>query len=114
MKRSHRQLGPRLSDRLGSQHTYRLAHFHHLSTGQIASIAHAAQSSFRFTGKHRADEDFFDTRCLNGTRCIFTDFLIDTHQHLAGKGVDDFLESHTSYDPVAQGLNRFSTLYPKR
>src|SRR5690606_1939379 len=81
VERTHRELGTRLTDRLGRDDADGLADVHELARGQGAAVALGAGTDARLAGQHRADLDGLDAR---------GDHLVD--DHVAGvraRGGDD-------------------------
>ena len=98
---THRELGSRFADGLRRDHSRGLAQFDQPARRQVASVAHHANSAFRFAGQHRADFHPFDTGSLNRAGQLFGDFVVDVDDH-AAVVVLDLLERHAAHNAVAQ------------
>ena len=84
---SHRQLGARLTDRLGGDDPHRLAHAHRLAVGQVGAIAFGADADLALTVEGGADLHLGDSSVLDPLGVRLGHHLVAVHQHLAGSGV---------------------------
>src|SRR5262249_43394918 len=80
------------------------AEFDQASRGQVAAVAHDADTTLRFAGQHRADFHALDTCGLNGSCQVFGDFLVHI-DHDVAVVIFQFLKRHAADDAIAQRLD---------
>ena len=83
VERAQRELRARLADRLRGDDADRLAHVHHVHGGQVAAVAHAAETALRLAGEHRADLHRLDAGLLDVVCHVFVDQLTRLDQQRA-------------------------------
>ena len=72
---AQRELRARLADRLRGNDADGLTEVHDVHRGQVAAVAHAAETALRLTGEDGADLDHLDARLLDLRRLLFVDQL---------------------------------------
>ena len=111
VERAKRELRARLADRLGGNDTDRFAEIDHVHGGQISAVAHAAQSTLRLAGEHRANLDRLDTRLLDRARRVLVDQLASLDEQRATTRlvhlvrILDVLGRHVADDALRQRLD---------
>ena len=104
MEGTHRELRSRFADGLGSDDARSFAEFDQAARGQVAAVAHDADTALRFAGQHRTDLHPLDSGSLNRARQLFGDLLVDVDDDVAVV-VLDLLERHAADDAVAKRLD---------
>ena len=84
VERPHRELRSGLADRLGSDDNDRLADVDAVATGEISSVAEAADAAPRLTGEHAADHDLLDTCVFDLLHLELAELGVRRDEHLAG------------------------------
>ncbi len=108
---TERELRTRLADRLRRQNSHRLAQIHHLHGGQVAAVAHPAESTLRLAGEHRANPHGLDSRVLDRARSLLVDQFPGLHQQKAATRFVDLvrilhvLGGHRTHDALAERLD---------
>ena len=98
---THRELRARLADGLRCDDAGSLAQFDQAAGGQVAAVAHHADTALRFAGQHGTDLHPLDAGSLNRTRQVFGNFLVDIDDDVAVV-VLDLLERHAADNAVTQ------------
>src|SRR5207342_943351 len=75
VERTQRELRARLTDRLRRDDTDRFAEIDNRHGGQVATVAHAAETALRLTREDRADLDHLDARLFDLCCLLFVDQL---------------------------------------
>src|SRR5262249_43103679 len=101
---THGELSSRFADGLRRDDSGGFAEFDEAARGQVAAVAHDANTALRFAGQHRADFHALDTCGLNGDCQFFGDFLVDVHDNVAVV-VFEFFQRHAADDAVALRLD---------
>ncbi len=110
MEGTHGQLGSRLTDRLGSDDTDRLAEVDDVPTGQVATIAGSTDTATTLACQHRADMNLLDTGVFDFLHQGFVDFDVGLNEDLVGHRVHNIVERGTAENTIAQRLNDFTAL----
>src|SRR5208282_4712409 len=103
----HGELGARFADGLGGDDSGSFAEFDEAARGQVAAVAHDADTAFGFAGKHGTDFYPLDAGGLNRAGEFFRDLLIDVHHHVAVV-VFQLFERYAAHNAVAQWLDDFA------
>src|SRR3954452_9382336 len=111
---THRELRSGFADGLRRDDAGSFAEFDETSGSQIAAVAHDADAALGFAGQHRANFHTLNAGCLNRSREVFGDFLVDINDDVPVV-VFDLLQRHATDDAVTQRLDDLSgfhdTLY---
>ena len=107
MEGTHRELSSGFADGLGGDDSGSFAEFDEAARGQVAAVAHHADSALGFAGQHGTDFYPLDASGLHRSGEFFRDLLVDIDYHVAVV-VFQFFERHAAYDAVAQWLDDFA------
>ena len=102
VKGPHRQLGPRLADTLRGDDADGHALFDHGATGQIHTVAAAANAERRFACQRAANLDFLQPQILDFAGDIERDHVVFADDHLVGDRIDDVLPADAAHDGFGQ------------
>ncbi len=108
---AQRQLRARLADGLRGDDADGLAQVDHLHGRQVASVAHAAQTTLCLAGEHRADLHRLDPRLLDGVRRFLVDELTGLGEHhllsslFTGVRIHHVVGGHGADDALAERLD---------
>src|SRR5450759_4011625 len=114
VERPHRQLRPRLADRLCRDDPYRLPDVDETPGRQIAAIALTADAAAGLAGEDRANLDPLDARLLDPAGQLVGDRLVGLDDRLAGEGVVDLFLDDPAQNAVAERLERLAALHDRR
>src|SRR5260370_25211318 len=79
MERAHRELRARLSNRLGSNDSDRLAQVYQVAAAEVASVTLDADPLARLAGQHRANLDSLDAGVFDPLDLVLVDHLVSLH-----------------------------------
>ena len=108
MEGTHRQLGARLSDRLGRDDADRFADGHGVDGRQVGAVALGADAVLGLAGQHRADPDAFHAVLVHQQ----VGFLVAHHRvaadhDLAGFGIDKVLRQVAAVQTLGERFDHF-------
>ena len=98
----HGQLGAGLANRLGGNHTDRLAAVDQTTTAQIAAVTTGANAKAGFAGERGAHLDFVDAGQFQLVDHVFIEHGAGRGQHRLVLRVQDVIGSGTTQNAVAQ------------
>src|SRR5579864_499473 len=104
---THRELRAGFTDGLRRDDASCFAELDQPAGGQIAAVAHHADTALRLAGQHGTDLHPFDAGSLNRTCQVFGDLLVDINDDVAVV-ILDLLERHAADDAVTQWLDDFA------
>src|SRR5439155_12285944 len=106
----HRELRPRLADRLRRDDADGLSELDELARREVAAVALRADAAAARAGQDRPDLHLFDAGVLNVRRSVLVHLLVDVHDRVAREGIGDPLERDAADDAVAQRLDDLARL----
>src|SRR5208283_3471184 len=106
----HRELGSRLTDGLGGNHSHRLADAHLAPAGEVTPVALHADASSGLASQHAADFHAVQPAVFDLADSGLVDLLIGPHQHLARHRVVDVVQGDAAEDALAESFDDFSAL----
>ena len=89
MEGAHSELGSRLADRLGRDHTDGLADIDRRAPRKVAAVAARADSHRALAGEHGANADLFDARCPDRFHVMLLDHRARLDHDLVGHRIDN-------------------------
>src|SRR5579859_341581 len=101
---THRELRSGLADGLRCNDAGSFAKFDETSGGQVAAVAHHADTALGFAGQHGADLYALNAGGLDRSREVFGDFVIDVDDDVAVI-VFDLFERHAADNSITQRLD---------
>src|SRR6185369_2047846 len=104
---THRQLCPRLTNRLGSDDADRFTHVDTMASGKVASVAFAADATFALAGKHGSDLYLLNPCIFYPLDQILVNFLVHFNQYLIRQWIMDVFKGNSSENTVADRFNNF-------
>src|SRR6185312_15527442 len=109
VERAHSELCSRFSNRLRRDHADRFAEFDHASGGQVAAVAHDADSALGFAGQHRANLYPLDACRLNRAGQLFGNIAVHINDNVAFV-VFDLFERDSAHNAVAHRFDDLARL----
>src|SRR5690606_7990882 len=109
VERTHRQLGTRLTDRLGRDDTHRLPDVDLVTACQVTAVAGRAYAVAGFTGDRRAHQHFVDAVHFQEIDQLLVDQRTGSQQHLLGARLEHVDRSNTAEHALAQRLDDVTT-----
>ena len=108
---AHGQLGARLANRLGGDHTNRLTQVHRCAAGQVAPITFGAGATLGFAGQHRANLDLRDAGGFNGGHLVLVQRRTALDDGLLGDGILDRHRRRPAENALAQIDDNLAALH---
>ena len=106
----HRELRPRLADRLGGDHADGLAQVDELALREVAAVAQRAHTAALAAGEHRSDRDVLDAGLLDDPHLVLVELGARGHKRPAVHRVDDVIERNAPKDAIAEPLDDLTAL----
>src|SRR5215831_449865 len=110
MEGAHGELGARLADRLGGDHTDRLAEIDRRAAGEIAPVALGAYAVSGLAGESRADAHFLHARSLERLDLFLLDQLTALDDHFSGRRVLDVLSGGAAEHALTERHGHLASL----
>src|SRR5215813_3648436 len=100
VERPHRQLRPRLADRLRGDDPDGLAELGQTTRAEVAAVAEHADAALGVAGETRANAHALEARVLDLLRELLDDLIVGLHDDLLRQRIADVLGGHAAQDAV--------------